>query len=45
MSLHELEKEINMHPDEFTQWMKICLPRVKKYVENLLSKTHSVQTL
>ena len=45
MSLPELAKEINMHPDEYTQWMKICLPRVKNYIENLLIKTHLVQTL
>jgi len=30
-TLEDLEKEIQDHPENFTQWLKICMPAVKNY--------------
>lgn len=44
MSLPDLETDIQLHPVRYTEWMKICLPELKKQVvvsllKNSLSST------
>lgn len=31
VSLHKLEKEISLNPNQFSEWMKICLPKVAEH--------------
>jgi isopentenyl-diphosphate delta-isomerase len=40
INLASLEKDIEKHPKNYSEWMKICLPRLKTYVETkeLVSK-------
>lgn len=40
VSLQKLESDINEHPDEYTQWMKICLDRVINFVGNSFIKNN-----
>lgn len=35
MSIENLEMDIIIHPKKYTEWLKICLPRVKKIQNNL----------
>lgn len=32
ISLPELEKDILLHPELYTEWMKICLPRISQHL-------------
>ena len=32
MNISAVEKDIANHPEAYTEWLKICLPQVKKYV-------------
>ncbi|WP_291402252.1 isopentenyl-diphosphate Delta-isomerase [Daejeonella sp.] len=32
ITLDDLEKEINLHPDLYTPWLKICMPQLKQYL-------------
>jgi isopentenyl-diphosphate delta-isomerase len=32
ITLSDLEKEINLHPDLYTPWLKICMPQLKQYL-------------
>ncbi len=34
ISLENLEQDILIHPEKYTEWMKICLPEVKKHFNN-----------
>ncbi len=36
ITLTELEKDIQLHPELYTEWMKICLPRISQHL-NLTS--------
>jgi len=31
LSLHKLESEINLQPEKYSEWLKICLPELKKH--------------
>lgn len=33
MSIKNLETDIHIHPEIYTEWLKICLPQVKKHLE------------
>ena len=33
ISLENLNSEINKYPFEYTEWLKLCLPRVKEYFD------------
>jgi isopentenyl-diphosphate delta-isomerase len=35
ISIQDLEKEILGHPENYTEWLKICLPRVAQYIKSL----------
>lgn len=37
-SLSVIESEILSHPENFTSWFKICLPKVKEHYENELNQ-------
>ena len=32
ISLKELQNDISAHPENYTEWLKICLPKVKEYL-------------
>jgi isopentenyl-diphosphate Delta-isomerase len=32
LSLENLSADIQLHPEKYTEWMKICLPQVQAYV-------------
>lgn len=34
ISLENLEKEISLNPGNFSEWLRICLPRVANYLNN-----------
>lgn len=36
MSIENIETDIIIHAEKYTEWMKICLPQVKKYFEKSL---------
>ena len=31
ISLEKLEEEINLHPENFSEWLKLCLPKMTDY--------------
>lgn len=33
-SFHSLTEEIQLNPEKFTSWFKICLPQMQEYLEN-----------
>ncbi|MEO6135613.1 MAG: isopentenyl-diphosphate Delta-isomerase [Ginsengibacter sp.] len=35
LSMKKLEEEINQNPENFTAWLKICLPEIKLYFEKM----------
>ena len=39
LCLQKLEIDIERHPDEYTQWIKICLGRVMSYVKHSFIKS------
>jgi len=34
ITLEDLEKDINKHPELYTEWLKVCLPRVKCHLRS-----------
>jgi isopentenyl-diphosphate Delta-isomerase len=38
MGLQKLEEEVRVHPEQYTEWLKICLPKMKTYFANIPSK-------
>lgn len=34
VSLNDLEQEICLHPENYTAWLKICLPKVIEHIHN-----------
>ena len=39
LSLQKIEIEIDRHPDQYTEWMKICFPQIKMYITNSFIKS------
>ena len=40
ISMQELKKEINAHPEKFSAWLKVCFPKVASVIE---SKSQSLK--
>ena len=38
INLTDLEKEIELHPDKFTEWLKICFPKLVDQTQSYLIK-------
>jgi isopentenyl-diphosphate delta-isomerase len=34
ISMNDLEREIQLHPNNFTEWLKICLPRLIEHTKS-----------
>lgn len=41
LDLETLEKEIHQHPENYTEWMKICLPQVRSHFQYKYSQAES----
>lgn len=40
-NFQNLESEINLHPENYTEWMKICLPKVQYHYDKIFPKINS----
>ena len=34
MNLQDLEREIKVHPEQYSAWLEICLPKIKEHFNN-----------
>lgn len=42
LSMEKLEEEIKQRPEDFTAWLKICLPGIKDYFEKYAALNNSI---
>lgn len=45
MSLEKLEKDICNNPENYTEWLKICLPKVRYHYNKIFFKVNSLDLL